>query len=51
MIWVPTKGTSQPVPGLPSGVILDLEVDRMVSPPTLHVATAGGAVALRVLPP
>ena len=51
VIWDPTKGTSQPVPGLPSGAILDLEVDRMVSPPTLHVATGWGAAALRVLPP
>jgi hypothetical protein len=50
VIHDPAKGTSVPVPGLPSGPILDLEVDRMVSPPTLHVATDSGAAALRVLP-
>jgi hypothetical protein len=50
VIWDPATGTSRPVPGLPSGAVLDLEVDRMVSPPTLHVATASGAAALRVLP-
>ncbi len=27
-----------------------LELDRRVSPPTLHVATEQGAAALRVLP-
>ena len=50
VIWDPARGSSRPVPGLPSGAILDLEVDRMVSPPTLHVATDSGAAALRVLP-
>jgi hypothetical protein len=50
VIWDPAKGTSKPVPGLPSGVVLRLEVDRMVSPPTLHVATDSGAAAFRVLP-
>jgi hypothetical protein len=50
VIHDPVKGTSRPVPGLPSGTVLDLEVDRMVSPPTLHVATDSGAAALRVLP-
>jgi hypothetical protein len=46
----PAKKTSRPVPGLPGGAVLDLEVDRMVSPPALHVATDGGAAAIRVLP-
>jgi hypothetical protein len=50
VIYDPAKGTSKPVPGLPGGSVYDLEVDRMVSPPTLHVATDGGAAALRVLP-
>jgi hypothetical protein len=50
VIWDPVKGSSKPVPGLPSGDVHDLEVDRMVSPPTLHVATGGGAAAIRVLP-
>ena len=46
----PATGASKPVPGLPSGTILDVEVDRMVSPPTLHVATDSGVAAIRVLP-
>ena len=35
---------------LPDDHVLRLEVDAMVSPVTLHVATAGGAAALRKLP-
>ncbi len=50
VLYDPARGTSRPVPGLPSGTVLDLEVDRMVTPPTLHVATGSGAAALRVLP-
>jgi hypothetical protein len=46
----PRTGASTAVPGLPSATILDLEVDRMVSPPALHVATSAGAAVLRVLP-
>jgi hypothetical protein len=49
VIYDPGTGTSKPVTGLP-GSVLDLEVDRMVNPPTLHVATNGGAAAIRVLP-
>jgi hypothetical protein len=36
--------------GIPSDEITALELDTMPSPPTLHVSTAGGAAALRVLP-
>lgn len=50
VVFDPARNASKPVPGLPGGRVLDLEVDRMVSPPTLHVATDGGAAALRVLP-
>jgi hypothetical protein len=49
----PRTGASRAIragDGIPHDTILALEVDRMVSPPTLHVATAGGAAALRVLP-
>ena len=55
----PTKGvvlldpatfTTVRVPGLPSQSVHDVEVDRMVSPPSLHVATSGGAAVLRALP-
>jgi hypothetical protein len=37
--------------GIPSDQITALELDTMPAPPTLHVSTAGGAAALRVLPP
>jgi hypothetical protein len=50
VLYDPATRTSTRVPGLPSGTVLDLEVDRMVSPPSLHVATAGGAAVLRALP-
>jgi hypothetical protein len=46
----PRTGASKAVPGLPSGTVLDLEVDRMIDPPSLHVATDAGAAVLRVLP-
>lgn len=49
----PATGTSKTIragQGIPSDRILSIEVDRMVSPPSLHVATAGGAAVLRVLP-
>ena len=36
--------------GIPDDRVLQLEVDRMVSPPALHVSTAGGAAAIRVFP-
>lgn len=50
VIHDPAKGTSRPLPRLPSGTVLDLEVDRMVSPPALHVSTDAGAAVIRVLP-
>jgi hypothetical protein len=53
-LYDPAKGTSTPVRAsgglIPSDTILSLEVDRMVAPQTLHVATSGGAAAIRVLP-
>jgi hypothetical protein len=53
-LYDPAKGTSTPVRAssglIPSDAIQSLEVDRMVSPQTLHVATSGGAAAIRVLP-
>ena len=36
--------------GIPDDHIVRLELDTMVDPPVLHVATRGGAAALRVLP-
>ncbi len=50
VLYDPRTGTSKQVPGLPSGTILDVEVDRMIDPPALHVATDAGAAVLRVLP-
>jgi hypothetical protein len=50
VLYDPRAGTSKPVPGLPSGGILDVEVDRMIDPPSLHVATDAGAAVLRLLP-
>jgi hypothetical protein len=50
VVYDPAKKTSTALPGLPGSGVSDLEVDRMVSPPTLHVATDGGAAAIRVLP-
>ncbi len=50
VLYDPAAGTTVRVPGLPSQTILDVEVDRMVAPPSLHVATAAGAAVLRVLP-
>jgi hypothetical protein len=50
VLYDPATGRSKPLAGLPSGTILDLEVDRMIDPPALHVATDAGAAVLRVLP-
>ena len=36
--------------GIPSDNVLRLELDTMVNPPALHVATDAGAAVLRVLP-
>ncbi len=53
-IFDPAKGTSTSIRAsgglIPSDAIRQIEVDRLVSPPTLQVSTDGGAAALRVLP-
>jgi hypothetical protein len=53
-VFDPATGRSTPIRAsgglIPSDRVLQLEVDRMPVPPTLHVATSGGAAALRVLP-
>lgn len=49
----PAKGTSRVLragAGIPGDEVLALEVDRMVNPPALHVATRDGAAVLRVIP-
>jgi hypothetical protein len=50
VLWDPATGDVKPVGGLPSGAVTSMELDAMVDPPTLHVATSRGAAALRVLP-
>ncbi|WP_248353910.1 ligand-binding sensor domain-containing protein [Anaeromyxobacter oryzae] len=54
VLWDPATNTSTPVRAsgglIPSDQIESLELDRMASPPTLHVATDGGAAAIRALP-
>jgi hypothetical protein len=52
-IWDPNKKTHVSIragQGIPDDRIVQLEVDKMVDPPALHVATRGGAAVLRVLP-
>ncbi len=53
VLFDPATSTSTPIRAgglIPSDQILSLELDTMPSPPTLHVATAGGAAAIRVFP-
>lgn len=54
LLWDPATNASKPIRAagglIPSDEIESLEVDRMPAPSTLHVATAGGAAAIRVLP-
>jgi hypothetical protein len=44
------KQAYQSVPPVGNDHVLRIELDQMVSPPTLHVATWGGAAAIRKLP-
>ena len=51
--WDPVKKTSVSMrasQGIPDDHILRLELDTMVKPPALHVATRGGGAVLRVFP-
>ncbi len=53
VIWDPVTGAKTPIragPGIPSDRVLRLQLDMMVDPPALMVATAGGAAVLRILP-
>jgi hypothetical protein len=51
-LWDPSTGKTTQLAGssLPSNDVLRLELDTSVEPPSLHVATSGGAAVLRVLP-
>jgi hypothetical protein len=53
VVYDPARKSSKTIhagQGIPSDQVFHLEVDRMTHPPSLHVATAGGAAVLRVLP-
>ena len=53
VFWNPQTGARTSLragPDLPDDHVLRLKLDRMVDPPTLYVATYGGAAALRQLP-
>jgi hypothetical protein len=50
-IWDPKSGAHTQLRGvLPDENVLRMELDTMVEPPTLHVATYSGAAAIRKLP-
>jgi hypothetical protein len=53
VIWNPADNTHVNIhagQGIPSDRIYRMELDTMVSPPVLHVATANGAASIRVFP-
>ncbi len=53
VFWEPTTGTKQTVhagQGIPDDGVWQLELDTMVEPPALHVATNGGVAVLRQFP-
>ena len=49
-LWDPKSGAHVALTGLPDPHVLRMELDTMVSPPALHVATYGGAASMRKLP-
>ena len=49
-LWDPKSGAHVALTGLPDPHVLRMELDTMVSPPALHVATYGGAASLRSWP-
>jgi hypothetical protein len=49
VLWDPATGASTRLQ-LPSDTVNELQLDTMVSPPALLVATRGGAASFRVLP-
>jgi hypothetical protein len=53
LFWDPTTGKRTALHagnGIPNDSVLRLQLDTMVDPPALQVATRGGAAVLRVLP-
>jgi hypothetical protein len=52
-LWTPGSTTATRIAGgngIPGNRVLRLELDRMVNPPALHVATTNGGARLRQLP-
>jgi hypothetical protein len=52
-LWDPATNTSKTIragSGLPDNNVHRMELDTMVEPPVLHVATATGAASIRVFP-
>jgi hypothetical protein len=52
-VWEPATGKRTSIragQGIPDDHVLRIQLDTMVDPPALHVATRGGAAVLRVLP-
>jgi len=52
-VWEPATGKSTSIragQGIPDDHVLRIQLDTMVDPPALQVATRGGAAVLRVLP-
>lgn len=53
VFWDPSSGTRTYIhagQGIPNDSVLRIQLDTMVDPPALQVATRGGAAVLRVLP-
>ena len=52
-IWNPKTGAHTSIragQGIPDDGVMRIQLDTMVDPPALHVATRGGAAVLRALP-
>ena len=52
-IWNPNTGAHSSIragQGIPDDGVMRIQLDTMVDPPALHVATRGGAAVLRALP-
>jgi hypothetical protein len=50
VLFDPATGKHAAIDGLPDGRVVQMELDTMVNPPALHVATRGGATVIRVFP-
>jgi hypothetical protein len=53
VLWDPKTATHSTLRGpqyLPNDHVLRIELDQMVDPPALHIATWGGAASIRRLP-